>query len=209
MSKKKILTLVLALALVATCAIGGTAAWLYQTTDTVTNTFTMGDINIELKRNNTTISDETTVETKNFVPGQLFKDNAEVIVKANSEKCYLFIRVDVKNNTFDKNKQVLEYKVNTAWTKLGDYTNIYYRVIDKNTDTNTTVKVFDNLTGNNEYQIKANEELEKSHLETINASDTKPTISISAAAIQYDYVGNSAEEAFKKLPKEFTGSSAE
>lgn len=202
MSKKKILTLVLALALVATCAIGGTVAWLYQTTGTVTNTFTMGDIKIELKRGNETISNDKTVTTENFVPGQLFKDDAAVIVKANSEKCYLFIRVDVKNNTVN-GKQVLEYTLNSEWTALEGYTNIYYKEINERTTTEKTVKVFENLTDNNEFQIKANEELEKSHLGTINESDTKPTISISAAAIQHDYVGADAKAAFDKLPAAF------
>lgn len=45
--KKRTLTLVIALVLVAVCAVGGTLAWLMDT-DTVTNTFTVGNVDISL-----------------------------------------------------------------------------------------------------------------------------------------------------------------
>ena len=47
--KKKSLALVLALAMIVVCVVGGTLAWLIATTPEVKNTFTYGDINIELK----------------------------------------------------------------------------------------------------------------------------------------------------------------
>lgn len=58
--KKKVLISVTALALVICCAIGGTLAWLSTKTDPVVNTFTVGDIDIELS--------ETTKDYK-MVPG--------------------------------------------------------------------------------------------------------------------------------------------
>ena len=39
----------LALVLVIGCVAGGTVAWLVATSDTVTNTFTYGNINIDLQ----------------------------------------------------------------------------------------------------------------------------------------------------------------
>ena len=39
---------VLALTLLIGCSLGGTIAWLMDKTETVTNTFTVGDINIDL-----------------------------------------------------------------------------------------------------------------------------------------------------------------
>ena len=46
--KKKIWLSVAALALVLCCAVGGTLAWLTDKTEPVKNTFTIGDINIDL-----------------------------------------------------------------------------------------------------------------------------------------------------------------
>ena len=46
--KKKGWLSVVALVLVLCCAVGGTLAWLTDTTDPVTNTFTVGDIDIDL-----------------------------------------------------------------------------------------------------------------------------------------------------------------
>ena len=51
--KKKTLALVLALTLLVAGVIGGTLAWLTDQTDEVKNTFTVGDINIDLTETTT------------------------------------------------------------------------------------------------------------------------------------------------------------
>lgn len=88
--KKKVLSIV-AVVLVLCCAIGGTLAWLTDKTDPVVNTFTVGDINIELK--------ETTTNYK-MVPGNTITKDPKVTVKANSEACWLFVKVE-KSSNFD------------------------------------------------------------------------------------------------------------
>lgn len=193
MSKKKILTLVLALALVATCAIGGTVAYLIDT-KTATNTFTIGNIGIELT--GTTIAASGT----KFVPGQPITANTQVSVKAGSEACYLFIKVTEENNTVSTNVKVINYTLNMKdWTAVDGVTGYYYREVAKSESASS----FDVFSGK---QVTVNSALTKGNVDSIS---TNPSIEIKAAAIQKDYVGNSAEEAFKKLPKEFTGSSAE
>ena len=52
---------VLALVLVLGCALGGTVAWLVAKSDPVVNTFTYGDININLE--------ETTGSSYKIIPG--------------------------------------------------------------------------------------------------------------------------------------------
>lgn len=192
MSKKKILTLVLALALVATCAIGGTVAYLIDT-KTATNTFTIGNIDIELKNS------EIAASGTKFVPGQPITANTQVSVKAGSEACYLFIKVTEENNTVSDVK-IIDYTLKTdGWTAVNGVTGYYYREVAKSTS-DSSFDVF------SDKQVTVNSALTKGNVDSIT---TNPSIVIKAAAIQYDYVGNSAEEAFKKLPKEFTGSSAE
>ena len=58
--KKKGLAMVLALVLLAVCAVSGTLAWLTAKSDTVVNTFTTSDIKVELTETN---------ETYKMVPG--------------------------------------------------------------------------------------------------------------------------------------------
>ncbi len=57
----KMLIVLLALVLMIGCAVGGTVAWLTAKTDSVVNTFTYGDINIELT--------ETTGKDYKIIPG--------------------------------------------------------------------------------------------------------------------------------------------
>ena len=46
--KKKVWLSAAAIALVLCCAVGGTLAWLSAKTDPINNTFTVGDISIQL-----------------------------------------------------------------------------------------------------------------------------------------------------------------
>lgn len=96
----KPLAVFLALTLLVGCAVGGTIAWLTGQTDAVTNTFTVGDINIELDESSTTTSASGEIK-KNylFVPGDTLEKDPKVTVKANSEDCYLFVKVTSTNNS--------------------------------------------------------------------------------------------------------------
>ena len=87
--KKKTLALVLALTLLVAGVVGGTLAWLTAQTAEVKNTFTVGDINIGLT--------ETTTDYK-MVPGNTIAKDPTVTVKANSEACWLFVKVTESEN---------------------------------------------------------------------------------------------------------------
>ena len=84
----KLVVAMLAVTLLIGCAIGGTVAWLTAKTDPVVNTFTYGDINIELT--------ETKPENKQakIIPGVNIEKDPKVTVKANSEACWLFVKVE-------------------------------------------------------------------------------------------------------------------
>ena len=115
--KKKSLALFLALALVLVGAIGGTVAWLTDSSDEVVNTFTDSDINITL------------TETKNdfkMVPGYTISKDPKVTVEAGSEKCYLFVKLE-KSTNFDS---FLTYGMADGWTALPGVDNVYYRTVD-------------------------------------------------------------------------------
>lgn len=129
--KKKTLALLLALTLVLGVVAGGTIAWLTDTSDTVTNTFTTSDINVKLEETKGT---GTTATEKSFqmVPGWTITKDPKAWVEAGSEDCYLFVKLE-KSANFDT---YLSYGVDTSegeWTKLGGVTDeVYYRVVEAN-----------------------------------------------------------------------------
>ena len=123
--KKKTFVLLLALVLIAGAAVGGTLAWLTDTTDAVQNTFTTSNIEIEL--------DESDNLDLKMIPGWTITKDPKVTVKAGSEKCYLFVKIE-KSSNFDN---FMTYTVAADWTPLNDTNNdgvaddgVYYRVID-------------------------------------------------------------------------------
>ena len=82
---KKLVIAIVALSVILCCAIGGTLAYLWDKTTTVTNTFTYGDINITLA--------ETTSEYK-MIPGKTIAKDPYITVDSDSEACYLFLKVE-------------------------------------------------------------------------------------------------------------------
>lgn len=103
---KRSIALVVAIALLLGCAIGGTLAWLMDETDTVTNTFSTSTIGVELK--------ETTTEYK-MVPGWEINKNPKTWIAEGSEAAYLFINV-VESTNFD---DFMTYAIADGWTLLG------------------------------------------------------------------------------------------
>lgn len=95
---KKKITLVVALALVLVVGVFGTLAWLTASTDEVTNTFTIGNIQITLTEPNAPANKEYKV-----VPGGSATKDPTITVLKNSESCYVYacvtntVKVTVNN----------------------------------------------------------------------------------------------------------------
>lgn len=88
-SKKKIISIVACCALVACMAIGGTFAYLTDTADTATNTFSVGEVKIELQEPNYQRVD-------NMVPNQeAAKDPLIKNVSATEDNAIVFMKVTV------------------------------------------------------------------------------------------------------------------
>lgn len=119
MNKKKKITLAVAILLVFCLAIGGTLAWLIDTTPTVKNTFTMGKVKIKLDEaktddegNGMPVDPAQRTETGNayhLVPGEkTYTKDPTVTVLKGSENCYvrMFVKVTL-NYTTDELKAAL------------------------------------------------------------------------------------------------------
>lgn len=96
MKRRNVLTLVLALVLVAALAVGATLAY-FTDVDAEKNTFTMGkvDINLDESPDDGKTWDEDGLEYPNVVPNATVKKMARLTVGDNSQNCYLMVTVEV------------------------------------------------------------------------------------------------------------------
>lgn len=95
MTKKKIAIAIAAAALAGTCAIGGTLAWL-TSTDEVRNTFTVGNVMIDVTENDST----DTSNSYTIAPGDPFEKDPGITLKAGSQDSYVFATI-VNSTTGD------------------------------------------------------------------------------------------------------------
>lgn len=160
--------MLLAVTLLIGCAIGGTVAWLTAKTDPVVNTFTYGDINITLA--------ETTGSNYKIIPGVDIAKDPKVTVNANSEACWLFVKVE-KVGTFVEGK--VTYSIADGWTQ-GDGSkipaNVYYRQVGAVTENTDFAVLKDNM-------VTVSDTLTK---EDIKSIATNPTLTFTAYAVQKD-----------------------
>ena len=164
--KKKSLALVLALAMIVVCVVGGTLAWLIDKTDPVTNTFTYGDIDITLA--------ETTGTSYKMIPGYTIDKNPKVTVLADSEKCYLFVKV-VKSTNFDN---FMTCTIADGWTALTGVNGVYYREVETSTANQEFAVLKDN-------QVTVSGDVTKAMLNGLTEA-TQPTLTFTAYACQYN-----------------------
>lgn len=171
MGRKAIVVLSLMMVLVL-AAVGGTVAWLTDSTDAVTNTFTVGDIDITLT--------ETTGSSYHIVPGQDINKDPKVTVTAGSEKCYVFVKIDEANwptPTLENNTRKVNYTVDSAWKAVSGVSGVWYQTVDASSA--TTDQVLPVLAGNKVY---VSGELTKTEVGNIT---TDPTLTFTAYACQY------------------------
>lgn len=136
---KKKLTTVLAIVLVVALSVAGTYAYLTSKTATITNTFTVGKVDIDLKETfNTDADGDGTKDCwkMQLIPGTSAVKDPTVTVKADSEKCYLFVKFEEKNSPATYLSYTSTLTDAKGWTKLNTESNVWYRVVDKaSTDT--------------------------------------------------------------------------
>ena len=146
--KKAVITAV-ALTLVLCLAVGGTLAYLVATSDPVTNTFTVGDIKIDLA--------ETKEGPFKVVPGATDAKDPSVTVESGSEKCYVYVKIT--NDLVIGNDTVATYNIGSEWVLVGTSGNAklyrYGEVVDAAT-ADVKKPVFTTVTYDGEKITKAN-----------------------------------------------------
>lgn len=162
----------LALVLVIGCVAGGTVAWLVAKTDTVTNTFTYGNIDIALA--------ESTGTNYKIIPGTDIKKDPTVTVKGGSEACYLFVKVEA-SGTFVTGK--VTYAIDKNWTPLPGVNGVYYRLVNAVTEDAAFSVLEDD-------KITVLDTLTKDDIKDIAASH--PTLTFTAYAVQQENIADAA-----------------
>ena len=191
----KPVALILVLVLTLGGVIGGTVAWLTSTPAPVVNTFTYGDINIELDETDTQLDGDSNPNTNEYkmIPGAKITKDPVITVKAESEEMWLFVKLE-KSSNFDT---FMEYTVDGGWAALTDVDGVYYRHITaKEVETNDMeIHVIANDT------VTVKESVTKEMLNALDAPGTTatyPTLTVTAYAVQY--AGNAtADDAWAKV----------
>ena len=167
--KKKTVALLMALVLIFGVAAGGTVAWLTDKTETITNTFIDSDINITL-----TETKGGADKTFKMIPGGTIEKDPKVTVKAGSEACWLFVKLEESTNYTD----YLKHEIADGWTAVPGADGVYYRK-ENATSADVTYSV---LTGD---KLTVKDTVTKALMDAIDdPTETKPTLTVTAYAIQ-------------------------
>ena len=176
---KRTLLMVLALTLAMSGVASGTLAWLIDQTPEVTNTFTYGDININLEEtdNNNDDDDDPNTNEYNMTPGAEIEKDPVVTVEAESEDCWVFVKLEESENFDD----FLTYEIADGWTALPGYEGVYYRPVDNAAEDQEFPVLKDN-------QVNVLPSVTKEMLNALDANGASnyPQLVITAYAIQRD-----------------------
>lgn len=176
----KIAALIAAIVLVIGCTAGGTVAWLVSKPKPIVNVFTVGNINATLT--------EAATEFK-IVPGVNITKNPVATVKANSEDCYLFVKLTEENwpafTEAGSSTRKVKYEIAQGWTELKSENGVYYREVTKQ----DTDQPFDVLKDN---QVTVSSTLTKENANAIQKAGA-PELTVAVYAVQKEGMGSAAE----------------
>ena len=170
---KKMLVILLALTVTMVTAAGGTLAFLYGTQN-VKNTFTYGDIQIDLEETDTGLDPDQNPDTNQYpmLPGQPIHKDPKVTVYAGSLDCWLFVELTESWNFAD----YLSYTVADGWEPLEGVPGVFCRAVDASRESQIFPVIKDDL-------VDMKESVTLGQLATLTDADY-PTLTIKAYAIQ-------------------------
>ena len=225
----KAVAVVLAAGLLVGGTVGGTVAWLTAKTEEVTNTFTVGKIQIAL----TETDAEDGAKTYSFVPGDTLAKDPKVTVTKDSEDHYLFVKAVVENNecTAGGNtvNPIIDWEIASGWKYCGTVDGLsenatsvesykdgiyyFYRVVSeskndqsfyvlegKHTCDDSTSCNCETING----VVTVSPDVTEAMIGTINTSGKNPTLKFSAAAVQSVNLAEGTD-AFAKVVAELPG----
>lgn len=133
MKLRKVLLTVFSALLIVCLSVGATVAYL-TSKDSVTNTFTVG--NVKITMDETKVNEygnavegeaRVTENTYKLIPGHTYTKDPIIHVDKNSEDCWLFVHLDngigpIMDDTTVENQMIADGN----WTKIDGANNVYY-----------------------------------------------------------------------------------
>lgn len=116
MKKKTILVAAIAVMLVAALVVGGTLAYFTDKTEAKPNTFTVGNVKIDLTETAWHDNDDHTL-----VPGKFYDKNPTITVDAKSQNAYVFLKLDLNKYVSLINLMGVDAYKNNIGGLQGDY----------------------------------------------------------------------------------------
>ena len=201
-TKTKALLLAVCGVLLIVGTVFTTVAFLTSTTDVVKNTFTVGNVTIALDEkdvDDSTPNEDRDIENEyHLVPGGEYEKDPTIHVQANSEDCYLFIKV--KNDIAsveDSSSTIASQILANGWVVLceeNDGSVIYY--LNEKVESDDDVQDIDIFAN-----FKVSDDVSNETLAAL--VETEPSITVVAYAIQSTGFG-SAAEAWAAAPSTWT-----
>lgn len=201
-TRSKVLSLVLAGTLVVSAGMFGTLAYLTDT-QTVTNTFTVGDVAIKLDEavvdtdGNAVVPEQRTEDGNAYkiFPGGTYTKDPTVTVKEESEDSYLFVKVengiaDIEIEEGNQEKDTIaEQMAANGWVEVPENDNIYVYTQDGNPGNPAVVSAEESVVVFEEFSISGTVD------GTTLAGYEDATITVTAYAIQADgFKGETAQD---------------
>ena len=174
---KKIVLSVAVLAIVVALSVGMTLAYLTSEATPVNNTFTVGKVAITLDEAKVTdlgVADgDSRVQANEYklIPGHEYLKDPTIHVAADSEACWLFVKVTDEIAAIEDTTTVAAQLTTNGWTAVEGATGVYWHAVVNPNGTATDVKVFEN------FKVKGNADL---------TNYAGKTIKVEAYAVQAD-----------------------
>ena len=133
-TRTKVALTVLCALLLVTVSILGTLAYLTSETETVTNTFTVGNVTITLDEAKVDEygvikegEDRVTANTYKLIPGHTYVKDPTIHVAQGSEKCYVFVKVENGISGIEATSTIAEQLAkDSTWVKIEENSGVYY-----------------------------------------------------------------------------------
>lgn len=168
--------------------VSGTVAWMYIKSQPVSNTFTYGDMKIELEETDTGLDGDEDDDTNSysFEPGSAIVKDPWVTIKAETENCWLLVKAEASDN-FD---EFMEYSMEEGWKPVDEetYPGVYYREVTSSKDEQKFNVIKDNV-------VTVKDGVTQQTLDELEEEDY-PSLKFTAYAVQKSEV-KTAKEAWK------------
>lgn len=151
----KALLLSLCTVLLVTASVLGTMAYL-TSQDQVVNTFTVGNVAITLDETDVDVNGDKDSEDRvkaneyKLLPGHTYTKDPIVHVDADSEDCYLFVKVENGIAAIEADTKVADQMAEKGWVAVGGADGVYVYTEDKadpaTVSKEADITVFENFT---------------------------------------------------------------